>query len=150
MVVYSLGMGLGLAQPKAQLIWAGPGRPKSALGRKILAQTHLQRDGFGFGPAQGPMNLGWAGPKNIGPNPSLILFKTRNFSTHPCCKGCRVTKLDTWWLEPFRPYHRHSSRCGKTAAAAPIFWNCRNCKKFTFNPKKNLTSKISHIEILNF
>ena len=36
-----LGMGLGLAQPKAQLIWAGPGRPKSALGRKILAQTHL-------------------------------------------------------------------------------------------------------------
>ena len=36
-----VGMGLGLAQPKAQLIWAGPGRPKSALGRKILAQTHL-------------------------------------------------------------------------------------------------------------
>ena len=64
-------MGLGLAQPKAQLIWAGPGRPKLALGRKILAQTHLYRDGFGFGPAQGPTNLGWAGPKNFGPNPSL-------------------------------------------------------------------------------
>ena len=33
-------MGLDLAQPKAQPIWAGPGRPKSAQGRKILAQTH--------------------------------------------------------------------------------------------------------------
>ena len=33
-------MGLGLAQPKTQLIWAVPGRPKSALGQKILAQTH--------------------------------------------------------------------------------------------------------------
>ena len=33
-------MGLDLAQPMAQTIWAGPGRPKSALGRTILAQTH--------------------------------------------------------------------------------------------------------------
>ena len=69
-----VGMGLGLAQP----IWAGLGRPKSALGRKILAKTHLWGNGFGFGPAQGPTSLGWAGPaqislgpENVGPNPSL-------------------------------------------------------------------------------
>ena len=39
-MIQELGMGLGLAQPKAQSISAGLGRPKSALGRKNLAQTH--------------------------------------------------------------------------------------------------------------
>ena len=33
------------------------------------------RDGFGPGPAQGPTDLGWAGPKNFGPNPSLISLR---------------------------------------------------------------------------
>ena len=38
----------------------------------------MNRDGFGPGPAQGPTDLGWAGPaqtgpgpKNFGPNPSI-------------------------------------------------------------------------------
>ena len=40
----------------------------------------MNMDGFGPGPAQGPTDLGWAGPAQIGPGP-------KNFGPNPSTKG---------------------------------------------------------------
>ena len=60
-------MGLGLAQPKAQLIWAGP------WAEKFWPKPIYKGMGLDLAQPMAQTIWGWVGPKNFGPNPSLFM-----------------------------------------------------------------------------